>query len=43
VRLLGRARHSRWEDNNIIDLHELGWEVMDWINVAQDRVSDGLL
>jgi hypothetical protein len=35
-RPLGRPR-SRWEDNIKIDLHEVGCEGMDWIDVAQDR------
>jgi hypothetical protein len=24
-------------DNVIIDLREIGWNVMDWIDLAQDR------
>jgi len=35
-RPLGRPRH-RWEDNIKMDLQEEGCEVMDWIDVAQDR------
>jgi hypothetical protein len=35
-RLLGRPRR-RWEDNIRIDLRELGWGGMDWIDLAQDR------
>jgi hypothetical protein len=35
-RPLGRPRR-RWEDNIKIDLREVGWGGMDWINVAQDR------
>jgi hypothetical protein len=35
-RQLGRPR-SRWEDNVRMDLMKIGWEVMDWIHVAQDR------
>jgi hypothetical protein len=35
-RPLGRRRH-RWEDNIRMDLRELGWEVVDWIHLAQDR------
>jgi len=31
-----RARR-RWEDNIKVDLQEVGSEVMDWIDVAQDR------
>jgi hypothetical protein len=27
----------RWMDNNIMDLREVGWGGMDWIDVAQDR------
>jgi hypothetical protein len=35
-RPLGRPRR-RWEDNVKIDLGEIGWGVMDWIGLAQDR------
>jgi hypothetical protein len=35
-RPLGRPRH-RWEDNIKIDLEEVGWGAMDWIELAQDR------
>jgi hypothetical protein len=35
-RPLGRPS-SRWEDNNKIDLQQLGYEGMDWIEMAQDR------
>jgi hypothetical protein len=35
-RPLGRPRH-RWEDNIKMDLQEVGWGGMDWINLAQDR------
>ena len=35
-RPLGRPRH-RWEDNINMDLKEVGSEVMDWIELAQDR------
>ena len=35
-RPLGRPRH-RWEDNNKIDLQEVGGGGMDWIELAQDR------
>jgi hypothetical protein len=31
-----RQRH-RWVDNIKMDLREIGWDVMDWIDVAQDR------
>ena len=33
---MGRPRH-RWEDNIRIDLQEVGYGVMDWIKLAQDR------
>jgi hypothetical protein len=35
-RPLGRPRH-RWEDNIKMDLQEVEWEGVDWIDVAQDR------
>jgi hypothetical protein len=35
-RPLGRPRH-RWEDNIRMDLREIGWGGMDWIDLAQDR------
>jgi hypothetical protein len=35
-RPLGRARR-RWEDNIRMDLREIGWAGMDWIDVARDR------
>jgi hypothetical protein len=35
-RPLGRSRH-RWEDNIKMDLKEILWEVVDWINLAKDR------
>jgi hypothetical protein len=34
-RPLGKPRR-RWEDNIKIDLQELGWGDMDWIDMAQD-------
>jgi hypothetical protein len=27
----------RWMDNIIMDLREIGWDGMDWIDLAQDR------
>ena len=33
---LGRPRR-RWEDNIKMDLRELGWRSMDWIDFALDR------
>jgi hypothetical protein len=35
-RPLGRPSR-RWEDNIKIDLTEIGWGGMDWIDLAQDR------
>jgi hypothetical protein len=35
-RPLGRSRR-RWVDNIKMDLREIGWDGMDWIEVAQDR------
>jgi hypothetical protein len=26
-----------WVDNNKMDLREIGWDGMDWIELAQDR------
>jgi hypothetical protein len=34
-RPLGRPRR-RWEDNIIMDLREIGWGGMDWIDLAQE-------
>jgi hypothetical protein len=33
---LGRPRH-RWEDNIRLDLREVGWGGVDWIDLAQVR------
>jgi hypothetical protein len=35
-RPLGRQRR-RWKDGIRMDLREIGWESVDWIQVAQDR------
>jgi hypothetical protein len=35
-RPLGRPRRG-WEDNIKMDLQEVGWRGMDWIDMAQDR------
>jgi hypothetical protein len=35
-RPLGRPRHG-WEENIKTDLQEVGYGVMDWIEVAEDR------
>jgi hypothetical protein len=33
---LGRPRR-RWVDNIKMDLREIGWDSMDWIDLLQDR------
>jgi hypothetical protein len=33
---LGRPRR-RWEDNTKMDLQEVGWVGMDWIDLSEDR------
>ena len=33
---LGRPRY-RWKDNIKMDLREVGWWDMDWINLGEDR------
>ena len=35
-RPLGRPR-SRWEDNIKMDLHEMGGDCGDWMELAQDK------
>jgi len=35
-RPLGRPRH-RWEDGIRMDLREIGWGSVEWIQLAQDR------
>jgi hypothetical protein len=35
-RPLGRSRH-RWVDNIKMDLREIGWDGVNWIDLAQDR------
>jgi hypothetical protein len=35
-RLLGGPRR-RWVDNIKMDLREIGWDGMDWIDLAQDK------
>jgi hypothetical protein len=37
-RPLGRPRHM-WEDNIKMDLREIGIDVANWIQLAQDRVQ----
>jgi hypothetical protein len=35
-RPLGRPRH-RWVDNIKMDILQIGWSAVDWIDLAQDR------
>jgi hypothetical protein len=35
-RPVGKPRR-RWVDNIKMDLREIGWDRVDWINMAQDR------
>jgi hypothetical protein len=32
-----RRRRCRWVDNIKMNLREIGWGCMDWIDLAQDR------
>jgi hypothetical protein len=32
-----RRPRRRWEDNIKLDLRGIGWDGMDWIDLAQDR------
>jgi hypothetical protein len=32
-----RRSRDRWEDNIKMDLRKIGWEVVEWIHLAQDR------
>jgi hypothetical protein len=41
-RLLGRPRR-RWVDNIKMDLRQIGWYGMNWIDLAQDRVQRRVL
>jgi hypothetical protein len=41
-RPFGRPRR-RWEENIRIDLREIRWEVMDWIDLVQDRADKFML
>jgi hypothetical protein len=41
-RLLEGSRR-RWVDNIKMDLREIGWDGMGWINLAQDMDQWGLL
>jgi hypothetical protein len=41
-RSLGRPRR-RWVDNIKMDLREIGWDGMDWIELAHDREQWGAL
>ena len=41
-RSLGRPRRT-WEENIKMDVREVGCDAGDWIDLIQDRVSDGLI
>jgi len=32
-----RNSGHRWEDNIRMDVGEIGWEVVEWMHLAQDR------
>jgi hypothetical protein len=32
-----RRPRSRWVDDNEMDLREIGWDGIDWIDLTQDR------
>jgi hypothetical protein len=34
-----RGPRCKWVDNIKMDLREIGWGGMDWIDLAQDRVQ----
>jgi len=36
MRPLGKP-WCKWEDNILIALRKIGWEVVDWMHLAQDR------
>jgi hypothetical protein len=37
-RPLGRRRRTRrWSDNTKVDLRQIGWDFMDWVDLAKDR------
>jgi hypothetical protein len=36
-RPLGRPPRRKWVDNIKMDLREIGWDGMDWIDLAQNR------
>ena len=37
---LGRPRR-KWEDNIEMDLNQIGWEDVDWMNLTQNRQKGG--
>jgi hypothetical protein len=39
---MGRPRR-RWVDNIKMDLREIGWDVMDWIDLVQNRDQRALV
>jgi hypothetical protein len=47
--LIGKSlrKRAQWEDVSIdnmkMDLNEMEWEVVDWVNLPQDRDSRGFM
>jgi hypothetical protein len=37
MRIPRRHVRRRWVDNIKMDLREIGWDVVDWMDMAQDR------
>jgi hypothetical protein len=37
IRIGGKARRKGWVDNIKMDFREVGWDGMDWIDLAHDR------
>jgi hypothetical protein len=35
--MLSVAQRRRWVDNIKMDLREIGWDVVDWMDMVQDR------
>jgi hypothetical protein len=38
-RTLGRHKH-RWKDSSEMDLEEMGWEGVEWTDLAEDREKE---
>jgi hypothetical protein len=37
MEILNHRYHLAWVDNIKMDLREIGWDGVDWVDVAQDR------